>query len=172
MVPSLNRYGSKLNQQGTAGFGPCFRLPGFHFGYICLTHRHVTRAGGQFAPLQLQGLRQRAAAGGPASRGGPSPGAAPCGPRFEGGARCYGTGCQGHITRASQKMFLFVLFFLLCCSLFIFLRLPTMTQIVSCFFCFCVCVCVSCRILPHLQPRAAGTRYVHHPRFPVSERYG
>ena len=34
-------YGSKLNQQGTAGFGPCFYLPGFHFGYIFLTHSHV-----------------------------------------------------------------------------------------------------------------------------------
>ena len=25
-------YGSKLNQQGTAGFSPCFHLPGIHFG--------------------------------------------------------------------------------------------------------------------------------------------
>ena len=29
--------GSKLNHQGTAGFSPSFHLPGFHFGYICLT---------------------------------------------------------------------------------------------------------------------------------------
>ena len=25
-------YGSKLNRRGYAGFGPCFHLPGFHFG--------------------------------------------------------------------------------------------------------------------------------------------
>ena len=25
--------GSKLNRRGYAGFGPCFHLPGFHFGY-------------------------------------------------------------------------------------------------------------------------------------------
>ena len=36
------RYGSKLNHQGTAGFGPCFHLPGFHFGYIFLTHSHMS----------------------------------------------------------------------------------------------------------------------------------
>ena len=24
--------GSKLNERGCAGFGPCFHLPGFHFG--------------------------------------------------------------------------------------------------------------------------------------------
>ena len=35
-------YGSKLNHQGTAGFSPCFHLPGFHFGYIFLTHSQVT----------------------------------------------------------------------------------------------------------------------------------
>ena len=27
-------YGSKLNHQGTAGFGPYSHLPGFHFGYF------------------------------------------------------------------------------------------------------------------------------------------
>ena len=34
-------YGLKLNHQGTAGFGPCVHLQGFHFGYIFLTHSHV-----------------------------------------------------------------------------------------------------------------------------------
>ena len=37
----LNGYGSKLNHQGPAGFGPCFHLPGFHFGYIFLTHSQI-----------------------------------------------------------------------------------------------------------------------------------
>ena len=36
-------YGSKLDHQGTAGFGPCFHLQGFHFGYICLTHSHIEK---------------------------------------------------------------------------------------------------------------------------------
>ena len=31
-------YGSKVNHQGTADFGPCFHLPGFHLGYLFLTH--------------------------------------------------------------------------------------------------------------------------------------
>ena len=34
-------YGSKLNHQGTAGFGPCFPLPGFHLGYRFLTHSQL-----------------------------------------------------------------------------------------------------------------------------------
>ena len=34
-------YGSKLNHQGTAGFGPCFHVPGFHFGHLFLTHSHI-----------------------------------------------------------------------------------------------------------------------------------
>ena len=34
-------YGSKLSHQGTAGFGPCVHLPGFHFGYLFLTHTHT-----------------------------------------------------------------------------------------------------------------------------------
>ena len=33
-------YGSKLNHQGTAGFSPCFHLPGY-FGHLFLTHGHV-----------------------------------------------------------------------------------------------------------------------------------
>ena len=33
-------YGSKLNYQGTAGFSPCFCLPGFHFGNLILSHSH------------------------------------------------------------------------------------------------------------------------------------
>ena len=35
-------YRSKSYYQGTAGFGPCFHLPGSHFGYIFLPHRHFT----------------------------------------------------------------------------------------------------------------------------------
>ena len=35
--PSKNGCGSKLNQQGTADFGPWFHLPGFHVGYLLLT---------------------------------------------------------------------------------------------------------------------------------------
>ena len=34
------RYGSKLSHWGTADFSLCFHLPGFHFGYLCLTHSH------------------------------------------------------------------------------------------------------------------------------------
>ena len=33
--------GSKLNHQGTTGFSPWFHLPGFHFGYLFLTHSHL-----------------------------------------------------------------------------------------------------------------------------------
>ena len=40
---SPNGYGSKLNHQGTAGFSPCFHLPGFHFGYIFLTHSQIRK---------------------------------------------------------------------------------------------------------------------------------
>ena len=32
--------GSKLNRRGYAGFGPCFHLPGFHFGTGFLSHSH------------------------------------------------------------------------------------------------------------------------------------
>ena len=38
----LHGYGSKLNHQGTAGFSPCYHLPGFHFGYTFLTQSHMT----------------------------------------------------------------------------------------------------------------------------------
>ena len=42
-------HGSKLNHQGTAGVGPCFHLPGFHFRYIFLTHSHfLNRLSGAF----------------------------------------------------------------------------------------------------------------------------
>ena len=34
--------GSTLNHQGTADFSPCFHLPGFHFGYLFLTHSRIT----------------------------------------------------------------------------------------------------------------------------------
>ena len=33
--------GSKLSQEGTAGFSLWFHLPGFHFGYLFLTHSHM-----------------------------------------------------------------------------------------------------------------------------------
>ena len=33
--------GSKLSHQGTAGFSSWFHLPGFHFGYLFLTHSHL-----------------------------------------------------------------------------------------------------------------------------------
>ena len=33
--------GSKLNRRGYAGFGPCFHLPGFHFGTGFLSHSQV-----------------------------------------------------------------------------------------------------------------------------------
>ena len=33
--------GSKLSHQGTAGFSLWFHLPGFHFGYLFLTHSHT-----------------------------------------------------------------------------------------------------------------------------------
>ena len=33
--------GSKLNKRGYAGFGPCFHLPGFHFGTGFLSHSHM-----------------------------------------------------------------------------------------------------------------------------------
>ena len=32
--------GSKF-RRGYAGFGPCFHLPGFHLGYIFLSHGHI-----------------------------------------------------------------------------------------------------------------------------------
>ena len=40
MIP--NGCGSKFNQ-GTAGCGPSFQLPGLNFGCICLTHRQMKR---------------------------------------------------------------------------------------------------------------------------------
>ena len=33
--------GSKLNRRGYAGFGPCFHLPGFHFGTGLLSRSHM-----------------------------------------------------------------------------------------------------------------------------------
>ena len=35
----------KLNHQGTTGFSPCFHLPGFHLGYLFLTHSHMQLGG-------------------------------------------------------------------------------------------------------------------------------
>ena len=43
--------GSKLSHQGTADFGPCCHLPGFHFGYLFLTH--VDMGSMVTAPLSL-----------------------------------------------------------------------------------------------------------------------
>ena len=40
-VPSTCGCGSKLNRRGYAGFGPCFHLPGFHFGTGFLSHSHM-----------------------------------------------------------------------------------------------------------------------------------
>ena len=37
----IHGYGSTRKQQGTASFGPCFHLAGFHFGYAFLTHNHI-----------------------------------------------------------------------------------------------------------------------------------
>ena len=39
---------SKLNRRGYAGFGPCFHLPGFHFGTVFLTHSQNGKV--QFQP--------------------------------------------------------------------------------------------------------------------------
>ena len=33
--------GSKLNRRGYAGVGPCFHLPGFHFGTGFVSHSHT-----------------------------------------------------------------------------------------------------------------------------------
>ena len=45
---NMNGCGSKLNYQGTAGCSPSFHLPGFHFGYIFLTHSHTWTHRGHF----------------------------------------------------------------------------------------------------------------------------
>ena len=36
----LERHGSKLKSRGYAGVGPCFHLPGFHFGTGIFSHSH------------------------------------------------------------------------------------------------------------------------------------
>ena len=38
MKTNLNGCGSEINRRGNAGFGPCFHLPGFHFGYLFVTY--------------------------------------------------------------------------------------------------------------------------------------
>ena len=54
-------YGSKpKNHQGTTGFGPCFHLPGFHLGYLFLTHSHLRKALIQPYPKGLVGLETSA----------------------------------------------------------------------------------------------------------------
>ena len=37
-----NGCGAKLNRRGYAGFGPCFHLPGIHFGTGFLSHSQMT----------------------------------------------------------------------------------------------------------------------------------
>ena len=39
--------GSKLYRRGYAGVGPCFHLPGFHFGTGFLSHSHMSAARGR-----------------------------------------------------------------------------------------------------------------------------
>ena len=39
----LHGCGSKLHRRGYAGFGPSFRLPGFHFGTGVLSHGHILK---------------------------------------------------------------------------------------------------------------------------------
>ena len=36
---------NKTTRNWTAGFCPWFQLPGFHFGYLFLTHSHITSHG-------------------------------------------------------------------------------------------------------------------------------
>ena len=36
----------KIKPPGTAGFGPCFRFPGFHLGYLFLTHSQMLTVAG------------------------------------------------------------------------------------------------------------------------------
>ena len=50
-----NGRGSKLNRRGYAGFGPCFHLPGFHFGRGFLSHSQMARCppAGLWASLAL-----------------------------------------------------------------------------------------------------------------------
>ena len=68
----------KINHQGTAGFNPCFHLPGLHSGYLFLTYTQI-RAGGPPRPGQVRahpGLREAGGARGlpaggrPAANGG------------------------------------------------------------------------------------------------------
>ena len=47
-----NGCGSKLNHQGTTGFGPCCHLPGFHFGYLVLTHCQIRIPKGGGMPVK------------------------------------------------------------------------------------------------------------------------
>ena len=41
LVPPAIGCGSKLNRRGYAGFGPCFHLPGIHFGTGFLSHSQL-----------------------------------------------------------------------------------------------------------------------------------
>ena len=33
----------KIKPPGKTGFGPCFHLPGSHFGYLFLNHSHLSK---------------------------------------------------------------------------------------------------------------------------------
>ena len=49
--PWENGCGSKLNRRGKAGFGPCFHLPGFHFGADFLSDCRMLSIGTHWFPL-------------------------------------------------------------------------------------------------------------------------
>ena len=57
-LASISGYGPTLDHQGIAGFSPRFRLPGFHFRRLFLTHTHLGRRGGSF-PACIAGLRRQ-----------------------------------------------------------------------------------------------------------------
>ena len=50
--PAGHGHGSKLNHQGTAGFSPCFHLPGFRFGFTFWTHTLRLSDGERFDRFQ------------------------------------------------------------------------------------------------------------------------
>ena len=51
--------GQKNNPRKTAGFSPCVHLPGFHFGYLFLTHSHKQVAKRSFTRRSLKPSIQR-----------------------------------------------------------------------------------------------------------------
>ena len=40
-IPTNNWVWVKINHKGTTGFSPAFHLPGFHLGYLLLTHSQL-----------------------------------------------------------------------------------------------------------------------------------